>query len=138
VDRKAVRMPYLDAEGSKEVCVRFRVSLEGQPKVKTRKGDKHHLYGLWRLAEAQEAGYVVLVEGESDCHTLWHHGFPALGVPGASSWRDDWAVEMEGIRRVYAVVEPDQGGDAFWQRLAISPLHERLYRVELEVPDGQD
>jgi hypothetical protein len=28
-------------------------------------------YGLERLAEARSAGYLVLVEGESDCWTLW-------------------------------------------------------------------
>jgi hypothetical protein len=66
IDDKAVKMPYLDADGSEEVCVRFRVSLTGKPKVKTRKGDKHQLYGLWRLEEARQAGYVILVEGESD------------------------------------------------------------------------
>jgi hypothetical protein len=137
-NHKAVRMPYLDAEGSAEVCVRFRISLDGKPKVKTRKGDKHHLYGLWRLDEAREAGFVVLVEGESDCHTLWHHGFAAVGIPGSRSWRDCWAAELKSIPRVYVVVEPDHGGEDFWRRLASSPLRERLYRVELEVPDDQD
>jgi hypothetical protein len=48
----AVRMPYFDESGTEEVCVRFRVSLTGEPKVKTRRGDKHRLYGLWRLEEA--------------------------------------------------------------------------------------
>jgi hypothetical protein len=45
-----------------------------------KKWGKPSLYGLWRLQQPTE---VVLVEGESDCHTLWHHGFAALGVPGA-------------------------------------------------------
>ncbi len=43
IDQKAVKMPYLDAAGSEEVCVRFRVSLTGKPKIKTRKGDQHRL-----------------------------------------------------------------------------------------------
>ena len=34
------------------------------------------------------APYVVLVEGESDCHALWLHDLPALGLPGATNWRD--------------------------------------------------
>jgi hypothetical protein len=34
----AVRIPYLDESGE-EVCVRFRVSLDGSPKIKTRRGD---------------------------------------------------------------------------------------------------
>jgi hypothetical protein len=28
-------------------------------------------------------------QGESDCHTLWFHGVPALGIPGAANWREE-------------------------------------------------
>jgi hypothetical protein len=127
----AVRMPYMNPEGE-EVCVRFRVSLDGNPKVKTRRGDKVALYGLWRLAEAREAGYVVLAEGESDSHTLWHHGFPALGIPGANNWRNEWADHLKGVEKVYLLVEPDAAGESLWERLAASPLRERLYRLKPE------
>ena len=56
---------------------------------------------------------MVLVEGESDCHTLWFHEIPALGIPGASNWRDGWATYLEGIEKIYAIIEPDQGGTPF-------------------------
>ena len=37
------------------------------------------------------------------------------------------------LEKVYAVVEPDEGGAALWERLAASStLRERLHRVELE------
>lgn len=126
----AVRMPYLSPEGE-EVCVRFRVSLTGKPKVKTRRGGKLTLYGLDRLDMAREHGYVLAVEGESDAQTLWHHDFPAIGVPGASSWRSEWSERLEGIEKIYVVIEPDQGGEQLWERLAASPICERLYRVTL-------
>lgn len=136
----ALRIPYKGADGE-ERAVRFRVALHksagGDDRFKWRKGSKLTLYGLWRLEEAKGAGYVLLVEGESDCHTLWFHGYPALGVPGANSWRGEWADHFEGIEKVYAVVEPDSGGKAFWEKLAASALRERLYRAELEAPDGQ-
>ena len=136
----AVRIPYLREDGS-EGAVRFRVALEKSPegdgRFRWRKGSKPGLYGLWRFEQAREAGYLFLVEGESDCHTLWYHGFPALGVPGASTWRNEWASKLDGIEKVYAVVEPDQGGETLWERLAASPIRERLYRVELEVPDDK-
>jgi putative DNA primase/helicase len=38
---------------------------------------------LHRLSEAQKEGMVVLIEGASNCHTLWFQGIPALGIPGA-------------------------------------------------------
>ena len=41
-----------------------------------------------RPAPLRERGYSVLVEGESDCHTLWTHGEPAVGVPGANNWNE--------------------------------------------------
>ena len=30
----------------------------------------------------------MLVEGESDAQTLWHRGYPAIGLPGANQWRE--------------------------------------------------
>jgi hypothetical protein len=128
--RQAVRIPYLSAEGE-EVCVRFRVSLDGSPKIKTRRGDKLALYGLWRLDEARERGFVVAVEGESDAQSCWRHGLPAVGIPGASSWRADWSEHLDGIEKVYVPVEPDRGGEQLWERMTASPIRQRLYRVTL-------
>jgi hypothetical protein len=127
----AVRIPYLDAAGSEEICTRFRVSILGRPNVKTKSGNRHRLYGLWKLDEAREAGYAVLVEGESDCHTLCYHGIPELGIPGANGWKSEWASELDGIGRLYFVVE-DGAGEQCWESLAASPVCERLYRVELD------
>jgi hypothetical protein len=127
----AVRFPYLSVAGE-EACIRFRVSLDRDPKIKTRRGDKQVLYGLWKLKEARECGYAVVVEGESDTQTLWHHGFPAVGVPGAGSWRSEWAEYLDGIERIYVLVEPDRGGEQLWERMAASPVHERLYRAALD------
>lgn len=133
--KTAIRIPYLD-EAGEEVAVRYRTALEkvegSDDRFRWKSGSKAMLYGLWRLAQIREAGYVVLVEGESDCHTLWHHGIPALGIPGSGTFKPDWSEYLEGVGKVYAVVEPDQGGEALWERLAASPLRERLYRVELE------
>jgi hypothetical protein len=133
--RPAVRMPYRGADGS-ETAVRFRVAVEkdaeGDDRFRWRTGSKTGLYGLWKLEHARGAGCVVLVEGESDCHTLWYHGFPALGVPGAGNWKPEWSERLGGVERIYAVVEPDAGGEAFRERLAASPgLRDRLRLVIL-------
>ncbi|MDP9480782.1 MAG: hypothetical protein M3R38_34820, partial [Actinomycetota bacterium] len=128
----AVRMPYPDGSGEEVLLTRFRVSLTGKPKVKTKRGDKHRLYGLWKLEEARAAGYAFLIEGESDCQTLWFHGEPGVGIPGANGWKQEWASDLEGISRLYFVVE-DEAGEACWEKLAATPeIRERLYRVELE------
>ncbi len=94
----ALRIPYFD-RASKEIAVRIRLCLEKQDdrdrRFVWRKGDRPHLYGLWRIGSPE---YVVLVEGESDCHTLWFHGIPALGIPGAGNWNEARdAAELAGV-----------------------------------------
>src|SRR5215210_3258544 len=134
----AVSMPYLDENGE-VLLTRSRVSLTGKPKVKTRKGDKHRLYGLWKLKDARTAGYAWMVEGESDWQTLCYHEEPAVGIPGANGWKAEWAADLEGIDRLYFVVE-DEAGEQCWRKLTETPeIRERLYRVELEgVKDVSD
>jgi hypothetical protein len=148
---RVLRIPYRDHDGN-EPAVRLRIALEkgedGDNRFLWRKGSKPCLYGLWRLdletcarVHAGSEGAdpplpsIVLVEGESDAHTLWHHGIPALGLPGASTWREDRdLVHLEGIERVFVVVEPDQGGNAVMGWLANSKLRDRAWLVE--VPGG--
>jgi hypothetical protein len=131
MEKPAVRIPYPDEEGQ-EVAVRFRVSLNGTEKFRWRSGDKPVPYGLKLLGEARKAGFVVLVEGESDCHTLWYHEIPALGIPGAGNWRDGWAAYLDGIEKICAVIEPDQGGETLREKLtACETIKNRLHLVEL-------
>ncbi|MGI9038094.1 MAG: DUF3631 domain-containing protein [Gemmatimonadota bacterium] len=74
----------------------------------------------------------MLVEGESDCHVLWHYGLPALGVPGAGTWKDEWASAFDGIDVIYVVIEPDRGGEALLQKLAESPLRDHIRVIRLD------
>src|SRR5215208_4504462 len=130
-EKPAIRIPYPDEEGQ-ESAVRFRVSLDGTEKFRWRSGDKPSPYGLKLLEEARKAGLLVLVEGESDCHTLWFHEIPALGIPGASNWKEEWASHLDGIEKVYAVIEPDQGGDTLRDKLSgCEAIRERLHLLEL-------
>jgi MarR family len=131
-EQPAVRIPYPDEEGQ-EVAVRFRTSLEGTGKFRWRSGDKPRPYGLGLLVEARKANHVVLVEGESDCHTLWCHEIPALGIPGASNWHDRWASYLDGIEKVYVVIEPDQGGRTLREKLTTcAVIRDRLCLVQLK------
>jgi hypothetical protein len=134
-DRKlALRIPYLGAD-CEELAVRFRIALEGD-RFRWKSGSKPCLYGLHRLSEAQKAGQVVLVEGESDCHTLWFHGVPALGIPGATNWREERdARHLDGIETIYVVVEPDDGGDAVREWLSSSTIRHRAKLIRLPAKD---
>ena len=132
--RVAVRIPYL-TESGEEKSARFRTALEksdeGADRFKWRTGSKAMLYGLWRLEKIREAGWVVLVEGESDTQTLWYHGIPALGVPGVDTWKEAWTEHLEGVGRIYAVIEPDKGGETLKDKLSASGIRGRLHLLEL-------
>lgn len=133
--KPAVRIAYRD-EHSEEKSIRFRTALKKHEdgtdnRFRWRSGSKAMLYGLERLQKIRKAGYVVLVEGESDAQSLWYHKLPALGIPGASNWKPEWSSHLEGVERIYAVIEPDQGGEILLEKLAASDLADRLYIVKL-------
>ncbi len=131
----AMRISYVGEDGT-EFAVRFRIRIKktdyGNDRFRWRKGDKAALYGLSRIGHARKNGYAVLVEGESDAHTLWYHGEPGFGIPGASVWKEPWVELFEGVEKIYVVVEPDGAGEAFWEKLSASSLRDRLYRVDLK------
>ena len=115
--RDGVVIPYWDCE-KKLAAVRYRLSLSGPRRFAWRRGDEPIPYGLWRTRYS-----TILVEGESDAQTLWHHGFAALGIPGAGTFKPEWVRYLKG--RVYVVREPDQGGETFVRKVtqAISPIY---------------
>jgi hypothetical protein len=130
----AVRMPYLGPLGE-VLAVRFRLAETGDNRFRWKSGTKVCLYGLNRIEQAREAGQVVLVEGESDVHTLWHHGIPGLGLPGAANWNEDRdGPHFDEIERIYVVVEPDKGGEAVRKWLSQSRIRHRASIIELPAP----
>jgi hypothetical protein len=132
--RPALRIPYLGG-GGEELSVRFRIGLEGD-RFRWKSGSRPCLYGLHRLADARQSGQVVLVEGESDCHTLWHHGIAALAVPGATNWREERdAPHLEGFETIYVVIEADRGGEAVRKWLSKSAIRHRVKLLSLPEKD---
>jgi putative DNA primase/helicase len=125
----AVEIPYADQNGD-QVATRYRISPGGDDKFRWERGSKTTLYGLHKLEEAHDAGYVLLVEGESDTHVGWYRGFPAVGVPGVDNWRDEWAEHLNGIPKIFVMVEPDEAGKKLWENLTkCEALEGRLIKV---------
>ena len=123
----AVKMPYFGLDG-KQTALRWRLCLaknQGKDGRDTRfkweEGSQGHLtlYGLWRLANRLPLEQLILVEGESDCHTLWQGGFDALGLPGAGTYSVAGDTELlKQCGRVTVIIEPDKGGKTMYQKLA--------------------
>jgi uncharacterized protein (DUF927 family) len=125
--RDRLRLALKVPEGSKDK--RFIWAKAINPENKT------CLYGLDRLDEARKAKYVVLVEGESDCHTLWSCGVPAIGVPGAKAWNDERdAPCLDGILTIFVVVEPGQSGQGMLKWLGDSMIRNRARLVWFDEP----
>lgn len=108
-----ISIPYCAEDG--RTIVRCRIRRAGK-QFKWSKGDELCMYGLWRLEKIKKAGYVILVEGESDTQTLIQLGFPALGVPGATTMKPEWAELLDGID-VYVHDEGDGGAEAFKKKV---------------------
>jgi len=125
-------IPYFDSDGN-EVAERYRSSLDGELRFRWKKRAKPCLYGLQNIEKARQVGTVIIVEGESDAQTLGLYGYPAVGLPGASNWREDRDAEhFGGIGTIYVIVEPDKGGRTMAKRLADSEISDRVRFVHLD------
>jgi hypothetical protein len=131
-------IPYRDPSGQ-VVIQNKRISLEpgegfvwpaGKPKV---------AYGLDRLSGYSD-DRLILVEGESDSQTLWHHGYPALGIPGASCWKPEYAELLKRFARIYLVQEPDEAGAKLAARVGadLQAAGKQTLVVHLPVKDASD
>lgn len=128
--RPAVRMCYLSADGA-ELAVRRRIAMTGD-RFRWRSGDRLDLYGLWLPYRTKSD--VILVEGESDTHTLWYYDIPALGVPGANNWKATWAENVAGLT-VYAWREPGEAGGAFIAKIGADIPEVRVIAAPAEYKD---
>jgi DNA-binding transcriptional ArsR family regulator len=131
-----IEILYLTREGELH-AVQYRYALEGDNRFKWRKGDTPILYGLWRLCEWTGSDTLYLCEGTSDTWTLWHADLPALGIPSATCWREEWWREVEGFERIVLIPDADDAGAGLAQKLAETcpdHLQERVYVLHL--PEG--
>ncbi len=132
--RPAVAFAYVDVDGNQQ-AVRYRTALTGN-RFRWHNGAKPKslLYGAWWLPlwREKEVTPVLLVEGESDCLTLWQAGIPAVGVAGADCLSEENASLLDGLQ-VVLWKEPDAGGQKLLES-AIPLFGDRL-RV-IDPPEG--
>lgn len=111
---EGVVIEYRLMDGSPAPRRRIRKALAGEKMWAWLPGEGSPVpYGLDRLLDAREQGFLVLVEGESDCWTLWLRGFPTLGIPGSAMASKIEPEHLDGIPEIYCWREPDKGGDTF-------------------------
>jgi DNA polymerase-1 len=143
LDEGGVGIPYRDGSG-KEVAVKRRTRLVAREGSYWPKGQPPLAYGEERLADAvSRAGYLTLVEGESCSWTLWSHGEPALGLPGAETVKKTLHLgHVATVQTIYVVEEMDGAGEScvenVRQRLGELGWKGTLKVVRLGAKDASD
>ncbi|MCL0048210.1 hypothetical protein M1N20_02005 [Dehalococcoidia bacterium] len=127
----SVRIPYYSEDGQ-ELAVRFRLALSGDFRFRWRKGDHAVPYGLNKLSKIRKTGWVLIVEGESDCWAAWLHDIPALGAPGKAIWPSSWGEYLKELT-VYVWQEPD--AEDFAMRVLKSAPDVRFIRAPAGIKD---
>jgi putative DNA primase/helicase len=113
-----VLIPYRLMDGSPAIRQRARTALSAGAGSVWLPGDGSPVpYGVDRLLDAREKGFLVLVEGESDCWTLWLYGFPALGIPGGTMIKTLQLEYLLDIEEIYVWREPDKAGGTFAEKI---------------------
>ena len=123
---KAISIPYFN-EQNYQIGVRYRYSPTSKVRFSWRTGSKQGLYGLQLLDKF--SSYVILVEGESDCHCAWVHDIYALGVPGAKNFKKEYSQYLDKFDKIYIHQEPDKGGIEFVKKICQSLSSDKLDKL---------
>jgi 5S rRNA maturation endonuclease (ribonuclease M5) len=140
--KPVVAFPYMDAD-RRVAFTRIRLSADTKPRSEF--GSKMTIpYGLWLSTnKADRKGQwpraVIICEGESDQMTLSQHGFSAIGVPGASNWKPEWAKLpiFRYAEQVYVIQEPGTAGKKFVETIS-RDFPEKAVPLVLPVKDPSE
>ena len=96
------------------------------------RGEISYLYNEDVLYETDE---VIICEGSVDTITAVQHGYSAVGVFGAQSFKESYVQKFRNVSKIYSCLDNDEGG---W--LGVKRLDE-IFRGNIKViklPEGMD
>lgn len=113
-------IPYATPSGV--VALRFRCIEDhehGKPNCAAKyldlPGQEAHLYNVDVLRTAGDTLYVT--EGELDAISATVVGYPAVGVSGATKWKDHWSYNLEDFEEVVVLADGDDAGRSFAEKV---------------------
>ncbi|MFY9737700.1 MAG: AAA family ATPase [Candidatus Cybelea sp.] len=132
-----VVIPYRHLDGTAARSQVRKFVETSHPSFWTVDGNRITVYTSQKtLNEAKVLGWLTICEGPSDVWALALHGFPALGVPGATMCKYLEAAHLAGIPKVYVVREPGEAGALFVERIAQRALElgstTEVYALDLQ------
>ncbi|NUM33396.1 MAG: DUF927 domain-containing protein [Candidatus Brocadiae bacterium] len=133
----AVHIPYWDIRGNPSKRQRIRYDKKAKDGSKWSFSDAAiDAYGEWYIA-GYSPDILIIVEGESDCWTLWYHGYQAIGIPGATM-KNCVKEDVKKFKRIYLSYEKDKAGKKFVQDIS-KKLSDIGYSGEIfffKMPEG--
>lgn len=129
-------IPYLTPNGP--VSIRFRCMCGeckaiGHPKYMGLPGQTTRMYGVQSIAD-QHAQSITITEGEIDALTLMKIGIPAVGIPGAQSWKKHYAKVLEDFQVIKVVGDGDAAGREFMTVVSTAVRE----ATPIQMPEGMD
>lgn len=130
-------IPYITRSGVVDLrfrCIRDHECSEvGCSKYLGRPGATLRIYGVDDLVSAGDS--IAVTEGELDRLILRQLGYPAVGLPGAESWKRHWHRLLEDFSRVVVFGDGDAAGVRFIRKL-MDQFPQSVEGVQL--PDLED
>ncbi|MFI6609256.1 toprim domain-containing protein [Streptomyces sp. NPDC050507] len=133
-------IPYLTLSGV--VGMKFRCLKDHDCKAVHRDrylnppGNPHRLFNPTDIIERPEP-YIAVCEGEMDAMTAHAAGLPAIGAPGASSFKSEWVRALRGRETVFVLADNDDGGTGL-EKFA-EPIAEKVPAAKIILmPEGHD
>lgn len=129
--RGRLSIPYVTQSGV--VDIRFRTLAHDEPKYLGLPAARTGMYNVKDLLTSSD--YIAVTEGEIDALTLHYKvGIPAVGLPGANSWKSHYRRLLQDFDTIYIFSDGDQPGRDFAKTIA----KEVRGVVALEMPEGED
>jgi len=124
-------IPYITETGV--VDIRFRAIDGSEPKYMGMSGVETRLYNVQAIQQAGD--FIAVCEGEIDTITLHQKcGIPAIGVPGANSWKRHYSLLLQDFQTIYVFADGDQPGTDFAKKIA----KENQGTIVIPMNDGED
>jgi DNA primase len=115
------------------VDIRFRAMGLEEPKYMGISGTQTRLYNVNAIHKAQN--FIAICEGEIDTLTLDACvGIPAIGVPGANSWKKHYNRLLQDFEFIYVFADGDKAGIEFAKMLS----KELSGVLTFTMPEGED
>lgn len=103
-----ISIPYITPNGPTALRFRRPPHKESGPKYWQPENSKLAIFNTPAFFASEDT--IAITEGEMDCITLVQAGIPAVGLPGASSWKSHFELLFEGYTSVLICADNDDQG----------------------------